>query len=40
DPEPHADPQIEALVLHLEQKNKDSTPSIKGRPGCPADFVK
>ncbi|GFR12490.1 hypothetical protein TNCT_42051 [Trichonephila clavata] len=38
--EPPADPQIEALVLHLELKNEDSTPSIEGRPRCPADFVK
>ncbi|GFQ80116.1 hypothetical protein TNCT_601821 [Trichonephila clavata] len=30
--EPPADPQIEALVLHLELKNEDSTPSIEGRP--------
>ncbi|GFR14033.1 uncharacterized protein TNCT_676621 [Trichonephila clavata] len=28
--EPPADPQIEALVLHLELKNEDSTPSIEG----------
>ncbi|GFR16127.1 hypothetical protein TNCT_43861 [Trichonephila clavata] len=33
-------PQIEALVLHLELKNEDSTPSIEGRPRCPSDFVK
>ncbi|GFR12648.1 hypothetical protein TNCT_551111 [Trichonephila clavata] len=38
--EPPAGPQIEALVLHLELKNEDSTPSIEGRPRCPADFVK
>ncbi|GFR12887.1 hypothetical protein TNCT_511061, partial [Trichonephila clavata] len=38
--EPPADPQIEALVLHLELKNEDSTPSIEGRPRFPADFVK
>ncbi|GFR20187.1 hypothetical protein TNCT_141631 [Trichonephila clavata] len=38
--EPPADPQIEALVQHLELKNEYSTPSIEGRPRCPADFVK
>ncbi|GFQ73922.1 hypothetical protein TNCT_659001 [Trichonephila clavata] len=38
--EPPADPQIEALVLHLELKNEDSTTSIERRPRCPADFVK
>ncbi|GFU08303.1 hypothetical protein TNCV_932131 [Trichonephila clavipes] len=40
DPEPPADPQIEALVRQLEQENEDATLSFETRPRCPAGFAK
>ncbi|GFY44035.1 nuclease HARBI1 [Trichonephila inaurata madagascariensis] len=40
DPEPPADPQIEALVRQLELENEDVTPSFETRPRCPAGFAK
>ncbi|GFW03235.1 nuclease HARBI1 [Trichonephila clavipes] len=40
DPEPPADPQIEALVHQLELKNEDATLSFETRPYCPASFAK
>ncbi|GFX38564.1 retrovirus-related Pol polyprotein from transposon 17.6 [Trichonephila clavipes] len=40
DPEPPADPQIEALVRQLELENEDATLSFETRPRCPAGFAK
>ncbi|GFX23329.1 putative nuclease HARBI1 [Trichonephila clavipes] len=44
DPEPPADPQIEAqieaLVCQLELENEDATLSFETRPRCPAGFAK
>ncbi|GFX31810.1 hypothetical protein TNCV_171431 [Trichonephila clavipes] len=40
DPEPPADPQIEALVRELELENEDATLSFETRPRCPAGFAK
>ncbi|GFV84922.1 nuclease HARBI1 [Trichonephila clavipes] len=40
DPEPPADPQIEALVHQLELENEDATLSFETRPRCPAGFAK
>ncbi|GFW48731.1 putative nuclease HARBI1 [Trichonephila clavipes] len=40
DPEPPADPQIEALVRQLELENEGATLSFETRPRCPAGFVK
>ncbi|GFS68834.1 putative nuclease HARBI1 [Trichonephila clavipes] len=40
DPEPSADPQIEALVRQLELENEDATLSFETRPRCPAGFAK
>ncbi|GFQ97309.1 nuclease HARBI1 [Trichonephila clavata] len=40
DPEPPADPQIEALVQQLELENDDVTPSFEISSRCPAGFAK
>ncbi|GFT03505.1 RNase H domain-containing protein [Trichonephila clavipes] len=40
DPEPPADPQIEALVRQLELENEDATLSFETRPRYPAGFAK
>ncbi|GFV85042.1 nuclease HARBI1 [Trichonephila clavipes] len=40
DPEPPADPQIEALVRQLELENEDATLTFETRPCCPAGFAK
>ncbi|GFR14029.1 nuclease HARBI1, partial [Trichonephila clavata] len=40
DPEPPADPQIEALVRQLELENDDVTPSFEISSRCPAGFAK
>ncbi|GFT32788.1 hypothetical protein TNCV_2814991, partial [Trichonephila clavipes] len=40
DPEPPADPQIEALVRQLELENEDATLNFETRPYCPAGFAK
>ncbi|GFW38867.1 nuclease HARBI1 [Trichonephila clavipes] len=40
DPEPSADPQIEALVRQLELENEDAALSFETRPYCPAGFAK
>ncbi|GFT31606.1 nuclease HARBI1 [Trichonephila clavipes] len=40
DPEPPADPQIEALVRQLELENEDATLSFEARSRCPASFAK
>ncbi|GFX66206.1 nuclease HARBI1 [Trichonephila clavipes] len=40
DPEPPADPQIEALVRQLELENEDATLSFETRSRCPASFAK
>ncbi|GFR04374.1 hypothetical protein TNCT_505261, partial [Trichonephila clavata] len=40
DPEPPADPQIEALVRLVELENEDVTPSFEIRSRCPVGFAK
>ncbi|GFX51208.1 putative nuclease HARBI1 [Trichonephila clavipes] len=40
DPEPPADPHIEALVRQLELENEDATLSFETRARCPAGFAK
>ncbi|GFY57730.1 nuclease HARBI1, partial [Trichonephila inaurata madagascariensis] len=40
DPEPPADPQIEALVRQLELENEVVTLNFETRPHCPAGFAK